>query len=134
MIPVKLRVCVNAEHTSRQLRERYYAQGLNSKGEPRNPNYKPRKRRTLKDKAKVSYINTLTGATRDAYLKKQRDYQRKAYHKKRAEQNGLLQNGATPILEAHPVQPDIHSDAAKAILMAASVIRAVATGFKVEGR
>jgi hypothetical protein len=121
----------------RNLRDRYYREGRNSKGELMPAGWKPNRNRQegaakrYGKAKKVSYVATLTGKRRDLYLAKQRVYQRKLYHRKR-EEGKLMQNGVLPVV-AQPVG-DIHSDAAKAILMAASVIRAVATGLKVEGR
>jgi len=99
----------------KKLRERYYAEGRNSKGKLMPPGWKPRKHG--KDRKRLSY-STPTGKTREEYLAKQRQYQRNHYLKKH------------PETTTAPVQ-QLASDAASAILLAASVIRAVATGLKI---
>jgi predicted RNA-binding Zn-ribbon protein involved in translation (DUF1610 family) len=71
-----------------QLRERYYAQGRDSKGRQRPPGWKPnphRRAAALKRRKSPSYSATLTGAKREAYLAKQREYHRNHYAKQKAQ-------------------------------------------------
>ena len=88
----------------KQLRERYYAEGRNSKGEQMPPGWKPNPRK-------------MAAAAK-------RKYNRKLYATHKAEAN----NSSTTVSS-----PDIYSNAASAIMLAANVIRAVTTGLKIGG-
>jgi predicted RNA-binding Zn-ribbon protein involved in translation (DUF1610 family) len=71
----------------RRLRDRYYSEGKDSKGQIKPPGWKPNPRRIAaaqKRFAKKSYSTTLTGERREAYLARVRAYGRKWYAKKKA--------------------------------------------------
>jgi hypothetical protein len=120
------------------LRDRYYREGRNSKGQKMPPGWKPNPHRqagAIKRYKKSSYSANLTGAEREAYLQRQRKYQRNHYNKKRAEKLALREPTVvqtTTILTDDPVR--LYGDAASAIVLAANVIRAVTTGLKIGGK
>jgi hypothetical protein len=127
----------NRREYQRKLRDRYYAQGRDSKGNLRSPGWKPRPRGAgIIKPRKPSYSTTLTGKEREDFLKRQRTYQRNHYAKQKAEKKFALlraqaeKDAATAISSNSTNATDITGEAAKAILIAAKVIRAVGTGLK----
>jgi len=98
----------------RRLRERYYAEGRNSKGEKMPKGWKPNAKRRA---ARVALSRT---------KEYQRQYQRNWYAKRHTRNQESPQNTSTT-----STTPDITGEAAKAIMVAASVIRAVQTGMKI---
>jgi len=91
----------------RTLRERYYSEGRNSHGKKMPPGWKPRK-------SKVPLSRT------PEYV---RQYQRRYYAKRNQEAQLDTQVTSTT--------PDMTGEAARAILVAASVLRAVTVGMKI---
>ena len=110
----------------KQLRERYYREGKNSRGQKMPEGWKPRKAKP-RNGHRDRFGRLYSSSTREYKLKKQREYQKALYHRKKLEQE-QMQNGAVPAL-ALPKQ-DIAADAAKAILLAAKVLRGTIAALK----